>query len=160
MKKSFIFAMAMIAFSSFALCNAQPLVAPTFHLLNFHKKVTLPAGTIVFLETNEQLDAASLTVGQLLQFKVKTDVIVDGRTLIRTGSMATGNVKSRGKPTYNNPGTITVDVLFIQAVDGQQIAMKGMEQTFAGKYAGSQATVESGASLAAFVQNDTTIKAE
>jgi hypothetical protein len=160
MKKSIVFTLALLASSTFTFCHAQPMAAPHFHLLNFHKKVTLPAGTVVFLETTEQLDAASLTVGQLLQYNVKTDVIADGKTLIRKGAVATGNIKTIGQPTYNNAGTITIDVLFVQAVDGQQISTKGLEQTFAGKYPGSQATIESGASLAAFLKNETTIKAE
>ncbi len=160
MKKYVAFTIAIMAFSAFAFCHAQPMEAPAFHLLNFHKKVTIPAGTVIFLETNDQLDAASMTVGQLLHFKVKTDVIAEGRTLIRTGAMATGQVKAIGAPTYNQAGTITIDVLFVQAVDGQQISTTGLEQTFAGVYPGSPATVESGVSIAAFTQNETTIKAE
>lgn len=161
MKKYIVLSLAMFAFSAFAFCDAQQAMeAPTFHLLNFPKKVTLPAGTLILLETTEKSDASTMTKGQLLHFKVKTDVIVNGRTLISSGAMATGRIKAVGKPTYNDPGTVTIDVLYVQSVDGQQISTNGTEQTFKSKYAGAPAAIESGASLIAQVTNDTKVKAE
>lgn len=159
MKTIFAFFLAFIGLSSFAFANAQTaLEAPSFELPFLNKKVTLPAGTLILLETTETLDASQMTVGQLIQFKVTTDVIIDEKKVIATGAQATGRVKELNKGTYNNPGTVTIEITNIQSVDGQQINMNGMEQQMKGRYPGQPATIQTGTAISAYVMNDTTVK--
>lgn len=147
--KNLILFFAMIA--GFAAKSATP--AP-----HCHNWVTLPAGTMVMLETNEKFSSDQSTVGKVLKFRVTTDVRVDGKVLIATGAIAVGRVKAIEQTTYNNPETITITLLSAQAVDGQQVALNGMEQTFAGQFPNQGVTVEVGQAIIAMVMNNTEIK--
>lgn len=92
-------------------------------------KVDIPAGTLVILETNEKLYSHAVTVGKYVQMRVRTNVVVNGKTVIRTGCQAVGRVKSIEKSTFNSPEMITLELFYVQAVDGQQISLHGNEQT-------------------------------
>jgi hypothetical protein len=159
MKTLIVFLFAITSLSSFSYANAQPsLDMPTYNLKMFNKKCTLPAGTLILLEATETLDASQMTIGQLIQFKVRTDVKVDGQKLIATGAQAMGRVKNWSKGSYNHPGTVTIEITSVQAVDGQQIYMNGMEQTIKGRFKGQAATIQTGTAISAYVMNDVKVK--
>ena len=156
MKNLIAFCFALFAVSAaFANVQDQPLASHFENLLG--KKETLPAGTLVLLETTESLDASRMTIGQLTQFKVKADVRIDGEVVIRTGAMATGRVKGLKNGTYNSPGSIFIEVTSVQSADGQQVALNGAEQELKGYYAGEAAKVNPGTTISATVMNDTVI---
>lgn len=115
---------------------------------------TLPSGTFVFLELIEKVNSDQATVGKVLMFRVRTNVVVNGKTVITTGAMAIGKVKSIQETTYNIPEQITLTVTSVQAVDGQQVALNGIEQTFIGQFSGEGVTVEPGQPIIAGVMNN------
>ncbi len=45
-------------------------------------RVTLAAGTLVILETDEKVLSDEVTIGQLLKFKVKSDVVAEEAVVI------------------------------------------------------------------------------
>jgi hypothetical protein len=154
-----IFSFCFVLFSLFSIASTElsfegPFAGNCF----FSKKITLPAGTLILLETTETLDASQMTIGQLIQFKIKTDVLVDGEKVVATGAQATGRVKDLSKGTYNSPGTVTIEITYVQAVDGQQVSMNGMEQQLKGYHKGQSATIQTGTAISAYVMNDTCIK--
>lgn len=146
MKTSVLSCLLLLAFAGSAFATApQPL-------LNGGK--TLPAGTLVILETTEKIASDHVTVGKTLLFRVRMNVVVDGKTVIASGALAVGRVKSIARATYNNPEEITLEVLYAQAVDGQQVALNGAEQTYRGMFPNESMVVEPGQTITATVMNN------
>jgi len=158
MKTLFAFCLTIMTFSSFAFASAQTMEMPTYNIAAFNKKVTLKAGTIIMLETAESLQSNRMSVGQLIQFKVKTDVYAEGKLVVRTGALALGRVKNIQKATYNNPEFLTIEITTVQAVDGQTITLNSTEQTIKGVYAGQGSTMQKGTMISANVMNDYEVK--
>lgn len=159
MKYLFAFFLAFITFTSFAFSTVQTSNSSTNGIdFPFKKRVTLEAGTLVMLETSEKLDSRQITIGQLVQFKVKTNVYAEGRLVIRTGSLALGRIKTIQKASYNHPESITIEITSVQAIDGQSVALNPTEQTIKGTYTGQGFTMNKGKMVTANVMNDYRIK--
>lgn len=159
MKKIFF---ACLLFSA-TLATAQdytvdPMPAPVFRGIFKDKDATLNAGTILLLETNEKVESGAVTVGQNLQFKVRSNVMADGKVVIRTGAMAMGRVKTIQRSTHNNPEEIRIELLYVQAVDGQMLPLNGNEQTIRGAFAGQAATVDTGTAITAHITNTVEVR--
>jgi hypothetical protein len=84
--------------------------------------------------------------------------MVNGKKLIATGAQATGRVKDLGKGSYNHSGTVTIEITYVQAVDGQQVSMNGQEQQMKGYHKGQSAKIQTGTAISAYVMNDTEIR--
>ena len=138
--RSILCSIAFFALQSLPLHAAPigPLPQAFFHLF-CDKDVTLNAGTLVMLETAERVSSEQLTVGKVLQFKV------------------TMNVMAEGKSTYNEPEAIRIEMMHVQAVDGQMVALNGNEQTIRGRYKGEAATLDTGTAITANATNDIVI---
>ncbi|MEM9887824.1 MAG: hypothetical protein AAF849_18155 [Bacteroidota bacterium] len=121
-------------------------------------KVTLDAGTLIYLETNERIFTDGAMPGKIIQFKVKMNVIIKGKVVIRTGAAAIGRVKSVRAATYNNPAEITIELTSVQSVDGQQVSLNGTEQTLQGEFPNQGTLINIGTAITANVMNDTEIK--
>ncbi len=124
----------------------------------FSNKETLLSGTLVLLETAERFSSDQVTVGKVIQFRVRTNVMAGKEVAIRTGALAIGRVKAIEPATYNNPAEIRIELQYAQSVDGQTIALSGQEQSLRGQFTGQGTSVETGASITGFVMNDTRIK--
>lgn len=157
MRILFAYTFLMFVFSAYATTNAQPNL-PTYDISLFHKHATLTAGTTVYFEITEEIKSADMTEGQLVEFKVKSDIYADNKVVIKSGAMAMGRVKSIEKSTYNNPEKITIEVTQVQAVDGQQVNLAASEQTLKGKFSGEGSTIQSGTMISATVLNDTKVR--
>ena len=153
--RSILCSIAFFALQSLPLHAAPigPLPQAFFHLF-CDKDVTLNAGTLVMLETAERVSSEQLTVGKVLQFKVTMNVMAEGKVAIRSGALALGRVKAIEKSTYNEPESIRIEMMHVQAVDGQMVPLNGNEQTIQGRYKGEAATIETGTSITANVTND------
>lgn len=137
-----LFTMLGFVYSQFATANPLP------------SNVTLPAGTLVLLETNEQLKSEVMTVGRIVKCRVIADVVVDGKVVIRTGAVATARVKRIQPTTYNESERLTLVALSAKAVDGQMIALSGTEQTTKGLMPNEPVRVHIGTPLNGNVVNN------
>lgn len=63
------------------------------------KKVTVKAGTIIPLLSVQETKAADVSEGQMIDFRVACDVIVDNVTVISQGAIAKGKVIEARKST-------------------------------------------------------------
>jgi hypothetical protein len=153
MKNTLFSLVALIAFFFSTSAQAASSPAP-----NGGPCKTLPAGTLVMLETTEKISSDAVTVGKILIFRVRTHVVVDGETVIATGAIAIGRVKSISAATYNLPEEITVEVTYAQAVDGQQVALNGAEQTYKGRFPRESVAVEPGQMITGTSMNNISIK--
>jgi hypothetical protein len=124
--------------------------------------VRLPAGTPLSLVLNEEIDSEKAEVGSVVEFLVKSEVIVRGQVLIRTGAIAEGTVakvdKLCGGCHYSCP-SVTIKVEQVQSVDGQRIYLKGLphiKKAPCGSY--QSAVVPIGTTLKARVLNAAKIR--
>jgi len=84
--------------------------------------VTLRSGTVVSLELNEDIDPDEISRGALLDFIVRSNVIVNGKILIAAGSSGAGRLKNI--IGYSDEVELTVTVNTVQAVDGQHVSLR------------------------------------
>jgi hypothetical protein len=82
-------------------------------------------GEPIFLEIQNNPDLATLEIGQQIQFRTTSNVLVDGREVIRAFTPAVGTVLEIQRQGYNTNGNIKVEVRHIRAVDGQQVLVSG-----------------------------------
>lgn len=155
----YIFLMVAICQLNAQAASDPVMSAPEFSLGDFFKKkVNLPAGTLVLLETAEKMETDQATVGKLLQFKVRMNVMAENEIAISSGALAVGRIKNLSAATYNSATEVTIELLYVQAVDGQMVPLNGNEQTIRGLNPGEGTSIEPGAHITAQVMNTIEIK--
>ena len=88
--------------------------------------VILNAGTGVSLETVSMIQSDMVSVGQTIDFRVRTDVRVDGKTVIAAGSMAKGQVmRAKKAKAIGNEGFVEIQIKSVTASDGQEVFLSG-----------------------------------
>jgi hypothetical protein len=150
--------LVLLMLSVAIIANATPSYGQILKNI-INNKTTLPAGTLVILESTESLKTGQATVGQLVHFRVTTHVKADGDVVIATGAMGLGRIKSIDPSTYNNPETFHIEVTSVQAVDGQMVPLQGQELMMKGKFSSQEAASDAGKTITAYVTNDIKIKA-
>ena len=158
-QKSFFNSLLMAAFLFAAnLLNAAPPASVS-------QMVTLRAGTAIALTLNEEVDSETWSVGNSLDFMVRSNVTVNGKVVIAAGSIATGWVKkvtsscSGQCGCSKNCANITITVESVQAVDGQVVNLRSIPHVIKAPCCKGTATAEIGANLSARVLNDVKINA-
>jgi hypothetical protein len=109
-----------------------------------NQRVTLPAGTQVTLEVMQHLEGKNLYPSQSIPLRVKFDVEVDGKILIKAGALGTGIISrlEKGK-SFGKSGKVEIMPLSVQAADGQQVVVSGMPLSIDGKSGGNKAVAAS-----------------
>lgn len=159
MKKTLLLCLLSLLVISATHAQEDPLPVPSLKGI-FDHDVTLQAGTLVLLETSEKIQSSQVTVGKSLQFRVRTQVMAQGRVVIRSGAIAVGRVRAIRSYTFNQAEEISIELQYVQAVDGQMVPLNGNEQTLKGQFAGQEATIESGTAITAHVTNTIEIKVD
>lgn len=156
-----ILVLSFLFFASFVSAQGDVLEAPFYKVKGlFNDNATLASGTLVLLETAENIATDQATIGKLIQFRVRTNVIAEKEVVIRTGALAIGRVKAIETATYNNPAEIRIELQYVQSVDGQTIPLSGQEQSLRGQFSGQGVEIAPGASITAYVMNDQKIKVD
>ncbi len=87
-------------------------------VLAIEQIVKVPVGTPVILETISEMNSKNITPGEKVMFKVSSDVIVDGKVIVKAGSGAIGQVtEAMGASYIGIPGVINISLQTVQAVD-------------------------------------------
>lgn len=88
--------------------------------------VVLNAGTSINLETVSTIQSDMVVVGQIVDFRVKSDVKVDDKVVIAAGAIAKGQVvrgqKAKG---LGKEGFVEIQIKSVKAVDGQEVYLSG-----------------------------------
>ena len=118
-------------------------------------KVTVPVGTTVTLKLTETINSDEVTVGQNVQLMVDMNVKVAGEVVVKSNAYAIGRIKKKkDKNSPNCKSTLTVEVVSVQTVDGQQLPLNGQEQTFISERPGLSVTVHAGKTITGFFKNE------
>lgn len=101
------------------------LIFPSQRISAAGERVKLPSGTVIAcsLETTVTSD---MNPGSSVSLRVIRDVVVNGFTVVRAGAPAIGTVADASSSgIVGQAGRVTVNVQGVQAVDGQQIFVRG-----------------------------------
>lgn len=140
------------------------------------KQVTLKAGTPVILATTTNLTSKNVVAGNTVDFRVVTDVIVEGNVVISAGTIAKGQVSNVSKASaVGKGGELSVGINAINAVDGTLVPLSGAQISASGDskvglaivcglctlvgflIPGSQAELPAGAQAQAVVMSNTSV---
>ena len=129
--------------------------------------ITLPAGTVVSLELNEEINANELQTGNILDFMVRSNVTVNGQIVIAAGAIAEGRVKKVTPGCKGQCATLIIEVSNVQAVDGQRVYLRSRQHIVKApccngcriKKKNNTATLIIGTNLSATIQNNVVIEA-
>jgi len=88
--------------------------------------VKIPAGTPVIVAVNTILTPEAVNIGDAVELSVTSDVVVDGKVVIKAGARASGEVTNAKKRNYIGiPSEIAISVRSVQAVDGTTVMLSG-----------------------------------
>ena len=88
--------------------------------------IVVKAGTPVHLELVDNIDGNKVKQGQIVDFRVISDVIVDGKKVITAGSMAKGQIVEQEKSNFLGiPGEVQISIKHVIATDGTMIHLSG-----------------------------------
>jgi len=90
------------------------------------KEVTLKSGTEIPLTLLHEVTSQDAESNSQVQFQVQTDIKVGGEIVIQRGSIAKGIVSHYEKSgAFGKPGSVTVQVSSVNAVDGTYVPLSG-----------------------------------
>lgn len=88
-------------------------------------KVTIPEGTRLAVKTQETLSSETAKQGQLVRFEVVRDVEVEGKTVIKAGAPAVGEViRVASRKMIGREGELQITIRYATAVDGSQVPLR------------------------------------
>ena len=88
--------------------------------------VKIPAGTPVIVAVNAAITPEAVNIGDAVELSVTSDVVIDGKVVIKAGARASGEVINAKKRNYIGiPSEIAISVRSVQAVDGTTVMLSG-----------------------------------
>ena len=102
-----------------------PSVCSLFAHLSPNRTITLQEGEPIYLELTSDINPDNIEVNNTINFRVISNVLVEGKEVIRAFTPAVGVVNRIEHSTTNTGAKIQVTVRHIRAVDGQQILVDG-----------------------------------
>jgi hypothetical protein len=108
-----------------ALLLAVSILTMSFKMIG-NGEVVLNAGTNIPLETVSMIQSDLVSLGQTIDFRVKSDVKVDGKTVVAAGSIAKGQVMRAQKAKgLGKQGFVDIQIKSVTAADGQEVFLTG-----------------------------------
>ncbi|HET6229190.1 MAG TPA: hypothetical protein VFE05_03865 [Longimicrobiaceae bacterium] len=87
--------------------------------------VTLPEGTEFEATLEQALSSRTATEGDAVSLRVKDDVVLDGRTVVRSGAPVRGEVtQAQRSGRMGRGGQLNIRIQTTSAVDGQRVALR------------------------------------
>jgi hypothetical protein len=98
------------------------------------QNVLLPAGTPVHLVLMDDLQGKNIQAKQMVHFKVREDIIIDSRVIVKTGAEAIGHIESISKSgLLGKSGRLVLQFDYVAAVSGTKIQLRGGAGVSGGK---------------------------
>lgn len=98
------------------------------------KEVVIKAGTIVPLQSINQVKAADVEEGQMVDFRVIRDVMVDGVCAIPSGTLVKGKVTEAKKSSLaGTKGRLWINISYLNLPSGTPIYFSNTDIRISGK---------------------------
>ncbi|MBQ7869052.1 MAG: hypothetical protein IJ355_01775 [Prevotella sp.] len=98
------------------------------------KEVVVKAGTIVLLQSVNQVKAADVEEGQMVDFKVVQDVMVDEICVIPSGTLVKGKVTEAKKSSLvGTKGRLSINISYLNLPSGTPIYFSNTDVRIKGK---------------------------
>jgi hypothetical protein len=130
--------------------------------------LTLPNGTPIHVKLAKAISSATAKVGEVVQFEVSEDVLVDGIRVILIGAKAGGTVtEAEPKKRMGHGGKLTLAISFVRLANNEKAAVRSfLETTGVSSAAGSliplahgkDVVFAEGTEFSAFVDGDVYLK--
>jgi hypothetical protein len=132
--------------------------------------VLLTDGTPIHLVLMDDLQGKKLQMKQEVHFKVRQDVVVGSKLIVRTGAEAIGHIESISKSgLLGKSGRLILQFDYVEAVSGAKIPLRGGAGVSGGKggaltwesalWYGPDANLPVGTTINAYVNQDQRIPA-
>ncbi len=127
--------------------------------------VLLADGTPIHLVLMDDLQGTKLQVKQTVHFKVRQDIVVGSKLIVRTGTEAIGHIESISKNgLLGKSGRLVLQFDYVEAVSGAKIPLRGGAGVSGGKggaltwesalWYGPDASLPVGTTINAYVNQD------
>jgi hypothetical protein len=127
--------------------------------------VLLMDGTPIHLVLMDDLQGKKLQVKQTVHFKVRQEIVVGSRLIVKTGAEAIGHIESISKNgLLGKSGRLILQFDYVEAVSGAKIALRGGAGVSGGKggaltwesalWYGPDANLPVGTTINAYVNQD------
>jgi hypothetical protein len=92
----------------------------------YAEEINIPTGTSVQLSTNALLSPASVNVGDAVELTVTSDVVIDGKVVIKAGAPAKGEIIQAKDENYIGiAAKVGLAIRTVEAVDGTSLMLSG-----------------------------------
>jgi len=96
--------------------------------------ILLVDGTPIHLVLMDDLQGKQLTVKQTVHFKVREDLVVDSRPIVKTGADAFGHIEGVSKSgLFGKSGKLFVQFDYVESIAGMKIPLRGGAGVSGGK---------------------------
>jgi hypothetical protein len=139
--------------------------------------IVIKAGTPIHLELIDNINGNKVKQGQTVDFRVVSDVVIDGKKAITAGSIAKGQIVDQKKSSLLGiPGEVSISIKHVIATDGTMIHLSGSSLSDEGAdhlvisivctifcifgflIKGGKAVIPSGTTLQAYVASNTQLE--
>jgi hypothetical protein len=131
--------------------------------------ILLADGTPIHLVLMDDLQGKHLQVKQTVHFKVREDVVVNSKQIVKTGADAFGHIESVSKSgLFGKSGKLVLQFDYVESVGGTKIPLRGATGVTGGKggaltgisamWYGPNANLPVGTVVNAYVNQDQRIK--
>jgi hypothetical protein len=132
--------------------------------------IILVDGTPVHLVLMDDLQGKQLIVKQEVHFRVREDLVVDSRVIVKTGTEAIGHIESVSKSgLFGKSGKLFVQFDYVESIAGMRIPLRGGAGVSGGKggaltwesamWYGPNANLPVGTMINAYIDKDQRIPA-
>jgi hypothetical protein len=86
--------------------------------------VKVPGGTPIMVRLINEVSSATVAVGQSIDFKVVGDVVINGTTVVKDGTLGHAQIVALDKrQMLGEPGSVTLGDFYVLALDGSRIPL-------------------------------------
>ena len=128
-------------------------------------RVLLADGTPIHLVLMDDLQGKELRVKQTVHFKVREDLVIDSKLIVKTGTEAIGHIESISKTgLLGKSGRLVLEFDYVATVTGSKLQLRGGARVSGGKggaltwesalWYGPDASMPVGTMINAFVNQD------
>jgi hypothetical protein len=114
--------------------ETEVIISSDINIITDDGIVTLRSGTPVVVEAMQGYNAKNLSEGQTVNVRVKYNVVVNKKTVVAAGALGNATITDVQKPgIFGKAGRLELQIQSVQAVDGQQILVSGMNMISEGQ---------------------------